>query len=324
MTQLVYVANDTVRLSVETGHLRLQKPAQRLAPTVPLDEIEQLILAGGCQLDARSLRKLCATGIPVLLLDSRHPTNSTFCFSDRGGNLHRRWQQHQWLTDDARQTRYMQALIGQKIRGQRHLLQQAMHDRPELRHPLFQSSQQLTSRLITLRTQGDADSLRGLEGAASASFFNGYHLLFAPSLGFSKRNRRPPTDPVNASLSLGYTLLLSECLKLLLAQGLDPWLGGLHRPAYNRPSLACDLQELGRIEVEHWVWQLFRTQMLTAQHFQDSDGGGRLDIKGAALDFQSWAHYREPLLQKLRCALRRYMALATPAASAPQFGVEGI
>lgn len=310
MSQLIYLANDEYRLSVEGNHLRLHKSEQRLAPSIPLDDINQVVLAGACSLDSLSLRKLCKQGIAVLLLDSRHPVASAYCIGEFGGNLPRRWQQHQWLTNEAGQLRFVQALLGQRLREQRHLLQKGMSERPALRLPLFQACKQLTERLEMLKHQTSLDSLRGVEGAASASFFSGYQQLFAPSLEFHKRVRRPPTDPVNSLLSLGYTLLLSECIRMLITLGFDPWLGCLHRPAYNRPSLACDLQELGRGKVEYLVWQLFRNRELTTHHFSKQENGCCLNKEGAAFFFRNWAGFRKPLASYLEHCMSRYLRLS--------------
>jgi CRISPR-associated protein Cas1 len=60
---------------------------------------------------------------------------------------------------------------------------------------------------------------------------------------FVGRNRRPPTDPVNAMLSFAYALLVRDTSVACLAAGLDPQVGLMHRPRFGRPSLALDLAE---------------------------------------------------------------------------------
>ena len=63
------------------------------------------------------------------------------------------------------------------------------------------------------------------------------------SFDFETRNRRPPTDPVNALLSYAYSLLAKDLTVICWAVGLDPFLGFFHRPRYGRPALALDLEE---------------------------------------------------------------------------------
>ena len=60
---------------------------------------------------------------------------------------------------------------------------------------------------------------------------------------FTRRNRRPPTDPVNALLSLAYSLLAKDCTLAVLAVGFDPCVGFYHQPRFGRPALALDLME---------------------------------------------------------------------------------
>jgi CRISPR-associated protein Cas1 len=56
-------------------------------------------------------------------------------------------------------------------------------------------------------------------------------------------------DPVNALLSLGYTLLANVVEAAVHVVGMDPYLGALHAPEPGRPSLVCDLQEEFRAPV---------------------------------------------------------------------------
>ena len=100
--------------------------------------------------------------------------------------------------------------------------------------PLDPSRPQLKSAL---------GALHGMEGAAAASFFKGYGLLLKQSLNFNGRKRRPPTDPVNALLSFGYTLLMNHVLSAVQIAGFDPYVGYLHSEGYGKPSLALDLME---------------------------------------------------------------------------------
>jgi CRISP-associated protein Cas1 len=64
-----------------------------------------------------------------------------------------------------------------------------------------------------------------------------------PAMTFEGRNRRPPTDPVNALLSFCHAMLVNDCVVALLAAGLDPYVGMYHQPRFGRPALALDLAE---------------------------------------------------------------------------------
>lgn len=88
------------------------------------------------------------------------------------------------------------------------------------------------------------ESLRGYEGRGTAIYFEGFSKGFlTEDFAFQRRVRRPPTDPVNALLSLGYTLLLNQVIASVNLVGFDPFFGTLHSMDYGRPSLALDLME---------------------------------------------------------------------------------
>nr|WP_309242686.1 CRISPR-associated endonuclease Cas1 [Limnofasciculus baicalensis] len=88
------------------------------------------------------------------------------------------------------------------------------------------------------------NSLRGLEGSGSAAYFGCFNqLIQVTEFHFEKRNRRPPKDPVNSLLSLGYSLLRHDIQSAVNIVGFDPYLGYLHVEHYGRPSLALDLME---------------------------------------------------------------------------------
>lgn len=86
-------------------------------------------------------------------------------------------------------------------------------------------------------------ALRGHEGAAARYFKALGQLIVNPAFTFTERNRRPPRDPVNSLLSFGYTLLFNNVLSLLLAEGLNPYLGNLHGSEKKQTFLAFDLVE---------------------------------------------------------------------------------
>lgn len=105
---------------------------------------------------------------------------------------------------------------------------------------------------------GDAASTSTEEGTATASNdasaagafasprrkdedAGGQRLLF--TFDFTRRNRRPPRDAVNALLSLAYSLLARDCTVAAHAVGFDPYVGFYHQPRFGRPALALDLME---------------------------------------------------------------------------------
>ena len=103
-------------------------------------------------------------------------------------------------------------------------------------------------------------TLLGIEGAAARLYFENFNgMLKSPrespnaddesevqrqyAFAFTERNRRPPRDPVNALLSLGYSLLARECTLAAWSAGFDPYVGFYHQPRFGRPAMALDVME---------------------------------------------------------------------------------
>jgi CRISPR-associated protein Cas1 len=166
-------------------------------------------------------------------------------------------------------------LIGKLANG-RAVLRRAQRDHGE-NDNLKKAESRLTQYLRRLETPMPIDALRGNEGEAAASYFTAFPQLVTvadEAFVFAGRNRRPPTDPVNALLSFTYTLLVHDCRSALEGVGLDPCVGFLHTDRPGRPSLALDLMEEFRaVLADRLVLSLINRRQIQPKDFTDSAGG---------------------------------------------------
>jgi CRISPR-associated protein Cas1 len=121
--------------------------------------------------------------------------------------------------------------------------------------------------------QPTLDGLRGLEGRGAALFFGLLRDSLPAEWGFRTRERHPPPDPINALLSLGYTLLYNHVSSALEEAGLNPRIGFFHQPRGAYHALACDLQEEFRHLVDALVWSLVRRREIRPGDFAPSADG---------------------------------------------------
>jgi CRISPR-associated endonuclease Cas1 len=91
--------------------------------------------------------------------------------------------------------------------------------------------------------------------------------------GFHGRNRRPPEDPFNALLSLGYTVLFGYAESILRADGLLPWLGFYHQGHGRHAALASDVMEPFRSVVESAALALLLRRELQPEDFFAAENG---------------------------------------------------
>jgi len=295
----LYLDHKGVRLQKDGRAIAIYANDQR-SGSLPLKLIDRVVVRANVQLDTGLLGALGEAGVGLLIFGGRSGRRQALIGMPAGGDARRRVNQVRRHDDPAWCERFAQRLVRHKIAAQSRLLQLAIAERPDQRYRLRKGYDTLRGVLETLATPLDRQRLRGLEGGAAAGYFKAFTRLFAPSLGFEGRYRRPPPDPVNALLSLTYTLLHFEAVAACLSVGLDPYIGFYHGLAHGRESLASDLIEPLRPRVDHWVWQLFRSQELTADHFRREGEGVRLGKVGRQTFYGGYEHWVGPYRRGLR------------------------
>ncbi|MEO5803122.1 MAG: CRISPR-associated endonuclease Cas1 [Verrucomicrobiota bacterium] len=139
----------------------------------------------------------------------------------------------------------------------------------------------------------DLTELMGMEGSAAALYFEQFESMLKQrddwKFDWRGRNRRPPRDPVNALLSLGYSMLAKELTGVCHAVGLDPFLGFMHQPRYGRPALALDLMEEFRpLIADSVAISLINRTELGPEDFIRSANGTFLNDRGRKAFWEAW------------------------------------
>ena len=164
------------------------------------------------------------------------------------GNVLLRRAQYRWADDPSVSTRLARRFIAAKIMNGRALLHRLRRDHKETvdNLALDKAISWLAGTVNRLEKAGNGDVIRGVEGEAAQVYFSNFNQLILSQkeeFHLSNRNRRPPTDRINALLSFLYTLLAHDVTAALESVGLDPQVGFLHRERPGRPSLALDIME---------------------------------------------------------------------------------
>jgi CRISPR-associated protein Cas1 len=139
----------------------------------------------------------------------------------------------------------------------------------------------------------DITELLGIEGTAAALYFEQFESMLKQreswKFDWRGRNRRPPRDPLNAMLSLGYSMLVKELTGVCHAVGVDPFLGFMHQPRYGRPALALDLMEEFRpLIADSVAISLVNRGELGPEDFMRSANGTFLSDRGRKAFWEAW------------------------------------
>ena len=252
--RLVPARDDALPLYVQSAGAKVGRSGAELVVetrdgekhTVRIGDTSHVALFGAVQISTQAIQDLCDRGIPIVYLSS----GGWFYGITRGmdhKNIELRRRQFAAAEAADRALQIAKRLVTVKVRNCRTLIRRNASAPPartlERLKELVSSAEQATS----------LESLLGIEGTAARVYFEAFGELLEPpkddkeaaplTFDFDGRNRRPPRDPVNSLLSLGYALLAKDLTIALQTVGFDPYLGFYHQPRYGRPALALDIME---------------------------------------------------------------------------------
>lgn len=250
---LAVARDEALPLYIQARGAKLAKRGETLevtvddekAQSVRLRDVSQVIVMGNVYITTPCLQELMQREIPV----SWHSYGGWFMGHTVGTghkNVEIRTAQYKASFEEHQCLHIAKGLVEAKIQNCRTLLRRNWkgEEKP------VDLMDGLQVDLRKARRVSAISELLGIEGAAASRYFGAFSQVLKPndagpglSFDFTTRNRRPPTDPVNALLSYAYALLARAWTASLSAVGLDPYRGFYHQPRYGRPALALDMME---------------------------------------------------------------------------------
>jgi CRISPR-associated endonuclease Cas1 len=241
-----------VRKRGETLVIQTEDEKETIARLI---DTSHLVLMGAVDVTAPTLHELMRREIPVSWY-----TGGGWFLGHTTGTGHRnvelRTAQYRASFDQVFCLRFARGLVASKLRNGRTLLRRNWRGESSGEKPSGEGPSALDVVLGGLQRSAraaaeaeDLAELLGVEGNGGAIYFGGFSAALRSEpdavggFEFRNRNRRPPTDPVNAILSFLYALLVRELNVILSAVGFDPYRGFYHQPRYGRPALALDMME---------------------------------------------------------------------------------
>jgi CRISP-associated protein Cas1 len=219
---------------------RLVVRAEGGATHVRLMNTSQVVVRGNVQITTQAARALLDRGIPVMYLSGGGWFVGRLVGTETN-NIDLRIAQFRAAQDPGTCLNLARAFVVAKIRNGRTLLRR---NHPAIGSVVLRQLKQVARKAAKAES---LESLLGFEGAAAREYFQSFAGMFKSAevgaFDLTRRNRRPPRDPVNAMLSFAYALLTKEIVIAASGVGLEPLLGFYHQPRFGRPALALDLME---------------------------------------------------------------------------------
>lgn len=293
-TRVLYLNTPGFRIG-QKDQLLTVKEEKRTVEEIRISDLTHVALFGNIQITTQAVQTLCEHEIPI----SYFSMGGWFYGITRGHglkNIFTRIEQFRLAADPLFCLQLARQFVFGKIRNHRTMLMR-LHESPPP-HTVMR----LKRLADSAASAGSLEELLGIEGAAAAAYFQDFNGMLRPAddidigqgppereftFDFSGRNRRPPTDPVNALLSLAYSLLAKDCTLAALSVGLDPYVGFYHQPRFGRPALALDLMEEFRpLIAESAVLTCLNNRMTQDSHFVRAGKAVNLTTAGRKVFFQ--------------------------------------
>lgn len=112
--------------------------------------------------------------------------------------------------------------------------------------------------------------LMGCEGRARDHYYQAFNLILKGDFSMKKRERRPPTNPVNALISFGNSLIYSTVLTEIYKTPLNPTISYLHEPRERRYSLSLDISEIFKpLIIDPIIFKLVNNNIIRLEDFEE-------------------------------------------------------
>jgi CRISPR-associated protein Cas1 len=277
---------EGTKVGVRGASLRVTDKDGVLVRDIPLANVESLAVMGSVQVSTQAMHVLADKSIPVAFMSTAGRLCAMVDPMDSVSAEIRRAQVRRF--DDPQACLALtRSLISAKVLNQRILLQRNHSTLPA----------NVTSDLVDLSEKASSatslDQVRGYEGQGAAIYFEHFAGMFKGSVAqefdVNGRQRRPPPDPINACISMAYTMLTHECVSALRQARLEPSIGGFHVSRPGRPALALDLMEPFRpLIADSVAIAAFNRGELGDGHFIRTAAGCMFTDAGRRAFFNAW------------------------------------
>ena len=114
----------------------------------------------------------------------------------------------------------------------------------------------------------DVYELMGIEGNIRSTYYKSWNLIINDEIAFEKRVKHPPTNPINALISFGNSLVYTTVLSEIYKTQLNPLISFLHEPGERRFSLSLDIAEIFKpLLSDRIIFSLLNKKQIQEKHF---------------------------------------------------------
>ena len=265
----VYLIEQGAKLRKESRRFVVEKEDEILLE-IPEFKVDRVFIFGNIQLTTQAMKFLLENSIDVSFFSYYGKFLGKLVPVESKNVLLRICQYEKYKSEDFK-LKISKVFVKGKINNSRNILMRYMRNHPEVN--FSPNLEQITSLISELERKNSVSSILGVEGRASAIYFECFGKMIIKNFSFQQRIARHPKDPVNSLLSFGYALLTNELFSAIAGTGFDPYIGYLHSVNYGRPTLALDLiEEFRQPIIDRLVLEVINKEIITPNGFEEVEG----------------------------------------------------
>ena len=267
---ILYVTQQGAALH-KSGNRIIVKKERDVLQEIPIVQLDEVVIFGNGHITTPTIGYLLHKNIPVSFLSSHGKYKGKLQPPYAKDTLIRK-HQYAVAAEPPRCLEFAKGFVRGKITNTIQFSQRQRTQNAEIQSAIDTMQQTLKK----LEAAKDLEALLGYEGTAAAAHYRAYRQFLTNDWGFTTRQFRPPPDPINAMLSLGYTLLHNHVYAFTNVVGLDPYCGYFHQPKHGHAALASDLmEEFRQIIVDGYVLSSVNNNRVRPEDFEQTNKGIR-------------------------------------------------
>ena len=155
--------------------------------------------------------------------------------------------------------------------------------------------------LAKIENTTDVQELMGIEGNIRSNYYTSWNLIINEEINFTKRQKHPPVNPINALISFGNSLVYTTVLSEIYKTQLNPLISYLHEPGERRFSLSLDIAEIFKpLLTDRIIFSLLNKNQIQEKHFSKemnscylSDEGRKIYLREYDEKLKTTIHHRQ-------------------------------
>ena len=259
MRRPIYVATYGAEIGKSGNSLTVK--TEEGIKRIPLGVIEYLVLFPGVEITVPALRFLSSHKRPVFLVNQFGKVSSVVLPEVVGSSTATlRAKQYEKFADAEFSVNMIRELLNLKLSKLEEITGSSY---PEIRKKI--------------KSAKKPEVLLGIDGRLGKILYDFISRKNRSPFPFKGREYYPPPDPINAVLSLTFTVFYSLLTAAVISTGLDPYLGFFHIRRGVHAALSSDIIEPIRPQIADFVIELFNSGFFEEKDFLQTLKGVKLE-----------------------------------------------